>query len=307
MAEEYIRELQKQLSGFPPREREALIEEISSHLEEGEKDPKMGKDQVQRRKRLMNELGSPQDVANGFQETYRPSRWIDFLLIVVPYFFYPYLNSLYTSLQPRYSWADVRLDLILHLPLIAIGLWRRSAPLTLLWITVSVFQLLYITIEAPSYFGLQTIFWALLLLALLALAGYTIWKNRNDLLIVVFGLLPLSMCILGSLLSVLRPTDYSFGLFGRSLLLVHVTYIENLAFYGLLAAMALFFLPTDRRIRWMALVLYGLHLGLGHDYLSEDVAAAWVYYLWTLLPLAIVFFGWWLDQSKKRQLELVAS
>jgi hypothetical protein len=58
--------------------------------------------------------------------------------------------------------------------------------------------------------------------------------------------------------------------------------------------------------RWLGLVIYGLHLGLGHYYLNE-VFAAWVYYLWAILPLGIVFWGWWLEQSKKPQLELATS
>jgi hypothetical protein len=306
MADEYIRELRKQLKGFSTKEQDAMIEEISSHIEEGEKDLKMGKDADQRRKRLMNELGSPKDLAKGFKETYRPNRLIDFLLTVIPLFFYPYLNHLYTILMPKYSWADVRLDLVIHLPLIAIGLWRRSAPLTLFWITVTVFQLLIVTTEIYGYYGSQTIFWAFVLVALLVLAGYILWKNRDDLLIVVFGLTPLSMCILGSILSALHVTDYSFGVVGRSLLLVHTSYIENLAFYGLLGSMALFFLPANRGPRWLALVIYGLHLGLGHYYLNE-VFAAWVYYLWAVLPLVMIFFGWWLEQSKRPQLELATS
>lgn len=306
MAEEYIRELRKQLKGFSAKEQEALIEEIINHIEEGEDDPKMGTDAEQRSKKLMNELGSPKEIADGFKQAYRPNRLIDFLLIIVPFFFYPYLNFLYTILMPKYSWADVRLDIVIHLPLIAIGLWRRSAPVTLFWITLTMSQLLIITTEIYGYYGAQTIFWAFLLVVLLVLAGYLLWKNRDDLLIVVFGLLPLSMCILGSIVSTIHPEDYSFGSMGRSLLLAHTCYIENLAFYGFLGSMALFFLPTNRSLRWLALVMYGLHLGLGHYYLNE-VLAAWVFYLWTLLPPVSVFCVWWLEQLKKPQLELATS
>jgi hypothetical protein len=88
--------------------------------------------------------------------------------------------------------------------------------------------------------------------------------------------------------------------------MVHIAYVENLVFYGLLGLMALFFLPGNRSLRWLGLVIYGLHLGLGHYYL-DDVFAAWAYYLWTFLPLGIVFFGWWLEQSKRPKLELATS
>src|SRR6266545_6115270 len=126
MTEEFIRALRRQLKGFSPEEQEALIEEISSHIENGEEDPKIGKAIEQRRKMLMNELGSPNDMGKGFKEIYRPNRFIDYLFIIIPFLFYPYLNSLYNGLMPKYEWADVRLDVVIHLPLIAIGLWRRS-------------------------------------------------------------------------------------------------------------------------------------------------------------------------------------
>jgi len=98
----------------------------------------MGSNAVERRKKLMNELGSPKAMASGLKAVYRPDRFIDYLLILIPYFFYPYLNLLYNSLTPKYSWVDVRLDVAIHLPLIAIGLWRKSAPLTLFWTTILV-------------------------------------------------------------------------------------------------------------------------------------------------------------------------
>src|SRR5512139_1034622 len=44
MTEEYIQSLRKQLKGFPIHEQDALIDEIRSHIESGEEDPKLGKD-----------------------------------------------------------------------------------------------------------------------------------------------------------------------------------------------------------------------------------------------------------------------
>lgn len=314
MAEEYIHELRKQLKGFSTKEQEALIEEISSHIEDGEEDPKMGKEVLQRRKKLMNELGSPKDMANGFKDTYQPNRFLDYLFILIPYLFYPYLNALYMSLMPKYGWADVRLDVVVHLPLVALALWRRSAPLALFWITILVSQLLYITTQSYWYYGIQTIFWALLLLGLIILAGYILWKKRNDLLIMLFGLLPVSMCILGSILSVVRPTGATpYGFLNLSLMVGYLS-IRDFSFYLILGTMALFFLPTNREIRWFALALYGLMIGLGRDYLIEfqtrnsmTPMAQWVYYLWVILPLLIVFLGWWLERSTKQQLRLATS
>ena len=314
MTEEYLQKLRRQLREFSWEEQEALMEEISSHIESGEEDPNMGKDAEQRRKKLMNELGSPRVLGKGFKNTYRPDRLIDYLLVAVPYLLYPILNSFYMGLMPTYSWADVRLDVVIHLPLVVLGLWRRSSALVLFWITILVSQLLYITTQSYWFYGIQTIFWALLLLGLVVLAGYILYKSQHDLLLMIFGLLSLSMCILGSIFSVLRPTGAtSYGLLNQSLMVSYLS-IRDLRFYLILGTMALFFLPVNRRIRWLALLLYGLIIGLGRDYLIEfqtggtmTPIASWVYYLWIMLPILIVFFGWWLERSKGQQLELAIS
>lgn len=305
MTEEYIQSLRKQLQGFPAEEQDALIEEIRSHIESGEEDPKLGKDADQRRKRMLDELGSPKDLGRNFKTIYHPNGLIDFLLIFVPYLFYPLLNNFYNNLLPVYQWADVRLDILIHLPLIAIGLWRKSAALTLFWVIVIVNQLFFIVLQTNGYYGIQSIIWALLLLALLALAGYVIWKYKNDLQILTFGLMPLTMCVLGNVLSTLNLTDYSLGTVSRSLVLVY-SYVNNMAFYGLMAAMALFFLPANRQVRWLGLVLYALVLGLNHEYLN-NVFAGWAYSLWLILPLAIVLTGWGVEQIRKPKLEVAAS
>ncbi len=322
--EEYLQSLQEQLKGFPPEEQAALVEEIQSHIESGEIDAGMGKDPEQRTKKLMNELGSPEDMGKGFRAVYRPQRLIDYLFIIIPFLLYPYLNTLYNSLMPRYSWADVRLDVLIHLPLVFLGLWRRSAPLTLFWATMLISQLFIITGRLYWYYGIQTIFWASLLLVLLVLAGNIVWKNRNDLLIVAFGLLMLGMCIAGSLLNILSvigpfglviwrsawsaAQHGAYGLLDRSLLILYIHIRDVAQFYSVLA-LALFFLPSNREIRWLALALTGFMMGLGHRYLLDyqydtGLMAPWIYILWAILPAIIVVFGWQLDRKTSEQLQL---
>jgi uncharacterized membrane protein len=93
--QEYMRSLQKQLRRFPPAERAALIEEITSHIESAETDPALADSPEQRRRKLMAELGSPKELGKGFRAIYRPDRWIDFLLIAVPLLILiPYFNTL---------------------------------------------------------------------------------------------------------------------------------------------------------------------------------------------------------------------
>jgi hypothetical protein len=322
--EEYIQALRKQLKGFSSNEQDALIEEIRSHIDDGEEDPRMGEDREERRRKIISELGSPKDLGSGLKAIYRPNRLIDYSLIAIPFLFYPYLNSLYISLMPKYSWADVRLDVLIHLPLVAIGLWRRSAPLTLFWATLLISQLFIITGRLYWSYGIQTVFWSLPLLGLLVLAGNVVWKNRNDLLIVVFGLMPLAMCIVGTLfntLSVIRPFELiiwrsawsaaqhaAYGLLDRSLLVLYIHLRDIEQFYSVLA-LALFFLPSNREIRWGALAVTGFIMGLGHRYLLDyqyntGLMAPWIYILWLILPLIIVSFGWWLDKYRRQQLSL---
>ena len=305
MTEEYIQSLRKQLSDLPLEEQNALIEEIKSHIESGENDPKLGTDADQRRKRVLNELGSPKEMGRNFKTVHHPNGLIDFLLIFVPYLLYPLLNSFYSNLMPVYRWADVRLDILIHLPLIAIGLWRKSAALTLFWIAVIVNQLFFIVLHTNRYYGVQTVIWAVLLLALIALAVYLIWKYKGDLQIVVFGLMSLTMCTLGSILSILNLTNYSLGPLSRSLVILS-SYTDGLTFYGLMAAMVLFFLPTNRQVRWLGLLLYGILIGLNHEYLN-NVLAGWAYSLWLILPISMVLLGWIWEQNRKQKLEVAAT
>ena len=216
--------------------------------------------------------------------------------------------------MPKYSWADVRLDVLIHLPLIAIGLWRRSALLAIFWITIITTQILYIVTQGYWqgywFYGIQTVYWALLLLGLLILFGFIVWKNRNDLLLVVYALLPLSMLILGNVLWIIHPTSYTlYSFLDRSLLHIYLD-IRNLYYYTPFVTMALFFLAKNRNIRWTALVMSGMMIGLGRDYLlhyqtgNMALLAHWVYFLWAILPPAIVIFGWWLDKYRWQQLSL---
>ncbi len=311
--EEYLEALQKQLKGFPQAERTALLEEIKSHIESGEADGNLGKSAQQRSDRLMEELGSPEDMGKGFRALYRPSRLVDFLLVAVPFALYPLLNMLYVRFAPT---MDVRADILIHLPLIAIGLWRRSPLVASFWITAVSPGLLYMVTQgfwqSYWYFGLQTILWAVLLAGLLILLGLIVWRNRRDLLTVLFALLPLCMLIIGVLLWIIHPTSYgSYNWADHSLLSIFLE-IEGrrLVFYTFFPLMALFFLPRSRVIRWAALAVWGLMLGFGREYIMDyqtgnlAMLAHWVYYLYVAVPAAMVSLGWWLDRGKSLRPQL---
>ena len=243
---------------------------------------------------------------------------MDYLLVAIPYALYPLLNVLYLRLGPLYPWLDVRTDILVHLPLVAVGLWRRSPLITLFWITVLLGQLLYIVTsgfwQSYWYFGWQTVLWAVLMAGLLILTALIVWRNRHDLLTVLFALLPLCVLLMGVVLWTIHPTSYTaYNWADRSLLRIFLE-IEGrgVDFYALFAVMALIFLPMQRGLRWTGLAAWALLLGLGRAYLLDyetgnlAMLAHWVYYLYVLLPAMLIFLGWRLDRASRHQLELAS-
>lgn len=311
MADEYIQTLRKHLRDFSSKEQEALIEEIRSHIESSEDDPEMGRNREERREKLMAELGSPEDMSDGFKSIYRRDRLIDYLFIAIPYLLYPFLyNMLYINLMPKYSWADVRLYILIQLPLVLIGLWRRSILLTLFWATTIVTQIITMLLITQGYYGnLQIAVWLLLALGSFILIGYILWQNRHDALVNALGLLPLLMCLVGSILAIIHPgtgTSYISGSLDRLLLIVYADIAGfgsgYLPFYGTLVSMALFFLVMNRNIRWLALGLYGLVMALSRNYLNvfdanQGLMHPSVYSLYVMVPLVLIVLGWWTSHS----------
>lgn len=312
MTEEYIQKLCKQLKGFSLEEQQALIDEIRSHMESGEEDTKMGENIEQRRKRLMTEMGSPKELGANFKTIYRQNGLIDYLWIAIPFLLYPFLNMLYMKLMPVHPWADVRLDILIHFPLIAVGMWRRSAPLILFWAATLASQIMAMLLVTHGYYGtIQTTVWFVILLGLLVLLVYVLWQNRQEFLTFTFGLLPLLLGFTGSLMVMVQPQIPSpLGSFDRSLLHLFVSMTRSgdvLPFYGTLLSLALFFLATNRNLRWLGLGFYGLALGLGRDYVSlfaaeQGLLSPRIYTFFILVAPIIVFLGWLLEQSKNRQL-----
>ncbi len=314
--EEYLRSLQRQLKSFPPEEQAALMEEIKSHIESGSTDPRMG-DEEHRKEQVMREMGSSEDMGKGFREIHRPGRIVDYLLVAIPYVLSLYFTEYYLHLRPQYPWMDIRLNVILDLMLIAVGVWRRSVLVRLFWINMAVMQLLYIVLQGVWqpywYFGRQTILWALLLAGLLVLFAQTVWNNRRDGLIVVYALLPLCMEVLGTTVWSIQPVSYIYNPVDRSLLVIFLRMQgENAQLYATLITMALFFLSTKRDFRWMALIASALFIGFAREYLFDyrmgtvAMVAQWVYYLYIAVPLAAVGCTWLLDWSKRQRVRIAA-
>ena len=66
----------------------------------------------------------------------------------------------------------------------------------------------------------------------------------------------------------------------------------------------------NRNIRWLALAVSALMIGFGREYLFDyqtgavAFVAQWVYYLYVAVAAGIVLVGWWLERSKRQQMQL---
>ncbi len=261
--DEFLQSLRKKLNGFSRSEQADLIEEIGSHIESGEGDSRLGKDPAKRRQNLMSELGSPGQMAKGFRKIYQPGGLIDYLLIAIPFLLNLPINLLLVSLMPKYPWADVRLVMIFHMILIAIGLWRRSILLTLFWVADLTVQLMFVLwLYHGPFDKLQTIFWYVVLAGLIILLGRMVWQNRGDILIVIFALLPFVMGLLAvAFRHYVNGNTYAYEPLEIFFFRIYLI-IPNFVWFTEVFILAPFFLVKNRNIRWLSLAVYWLLLGL---------------------------------------------
>lgn len=303
----YLDELRRQLASLSSGEQAALLEEIGSHIESGEGDPGLGKDPAQRRARLMSELGSPAQMGRGFRRIYQPGNLTDYLLIAIPSLLNLPINLLLASLMPKYSWADTRLVIVFHLMLVGVGIWRRSTLLTIYWLSDLAVQLAFVLWYAKGYYGLpQMIVWYIVLAGLMSALSRTIWQNRHDLLVALFGLIP---CLMGVFAITLRtiPVDRTYfptyGWFPLPLLVGYADYL----YYAILLVLALFFLGQSRDVRWGALASYWILSSFSGEWLDQYVRyPSLVYCLWVVLPVALILAIWRLDHLQRARVQLAA-
>jgi hypothetical protein len=131
-------------------------------------------------------------------------------------------------------------------------------------------------------------------LGVVYLTGRLIWQNRRDALIVIYGLLPLIIGGLGLAFYSVLKVQFWNGRIDLSLLQVFSRFSG--IFDGLnIAALAVIFLVKDRIFRWLALAIYGLILG------SWITTPREVLLTWVVVPLLVVFLGWWLDRFQRKR------
>jgi hypothetical protein len=310
--EEYLRIFSQQLKGFSPEEQASLIEEIGSHIESLEQDLGTEKNPEKRREKMMSKLGSPQEMSKGFKMIYRPDRIIEFLFVALPFLLYPLVNII---LQNMFGIEYVvRAEVILYSTLILIGLWRQSILVTLFWATMIIAQIISMLLVGYAFYGsAQSLLWLVYAIGLVFLVAKIVWQSRNDLLIVVFACLPLVICAYGSAFVLTYPQNMGSHLFGfLDKLLLNLYMMSGsgnggyFQYFGYIIALALFFLFTNRDIRWLALVMFGLIDTLSRSFLNlhNGLMSPWVYSLYILIPLVTVFLGWRVERNERKQVSL---
>ena len=254
----------------------------------------------------MSELGSPHEMGRRFKMIYRSDRFVEFVLVAIPYLLYPFVNVM---LQRMFGAGYVvRAEVLFYSLMILIGLWRQSILITIFWITMVVSQIISMLLVGYAFYGsVQSILWLTYAIGLLFLLGQIVWQNRNDLLTVLFACVPLLICAYGSVF-LLSPPQYvgsQLGALDRLLLNIYIKsgYFD---YFGYIFAIALFFLSTNRDLRWLALAMFGLINTFSRYYLnlSNDLMPPWVYSLYILIPLAVVLLGWLAERTKRKQISL---
>lgn len=302
----YLEELRRRLSGLPTGQRDELVEEIRSHLEAGEDDPRMGDTPDERSARLRPELGSADQMARGFKRVHQQADLLDYLLVAIPCLLNLPINLLLMSLMPRYPWADVRFVIAFHFILLGIALRRNSILVTLYWLTDLVVQLAFVLWYAKGFYGPpQTLFWQIVLIGLTLFLGRTIWRNRHEAMLVLYGLLPALMAIFALGLRII-PVHRS-GWDPAGFLLNVQTWTTDFLYYPILVVLGFFFLVRNRDLRWGSLIVYWILLAIYHPWLEAYVVyPSSIQVVWLLLPLTLLAFGWAADRLERRPLREAA-
>jgi hypothetical protein len=325
-AEAYLQQLQLELKGFAPEEREHLVEEIRTHIESGEADPGMGKTREERQRNVMGEMGTPKKLGHGFTDLHRPAKWSEFLWgVILPFVLGLMINGALTVLIQKgllkadenfialrnYFWAGWNVFFL------ALVMLKRSKLLTLYWLPraildVSVFFVLPRIAKtglpaadfakSPFVFMSAAILLAVLLIWLIRL----IYTNRQNWMMTMFILLPFvsrAIYILSALPLFLfkntpRPFPVSDSLWAIPSLAIAVI---NLVWMGI------FFLSTKRDGQWCGLLLiaitshmaqYGTYLLMFEGFQPLSLMAI------SITPLLIGAL-WWLER-RKRNLPTIA-
>jgi large-conductance mechanosensitive channel len=338
----FLRALRKQLKGISPKDEDAVIEEIGSHIERYEEDPGMGKNAAQVRQKLMTELGSPEQMGKELKKIHQADRRvIDFLVIAASIYLLSFLGSANPATASNGFIGDLLIFawVVEALLLIVIGRQRRSALLMIygtseaISYVVAIFRNRMLAncppgIECTGFpyiafvfqarifntswlltagIAIEIIFWFLLLTGLIFLFARLVRQNRHDLLIMIYAILPIISIAAGVIVNWL---GIQFNWIPNSVT-PYLRYpftsftLGEYAFDSLLlVTWAPFFLARNRTIRWSSLAFNVLLTGV---WAMSETAIGYplpIYYLW-MIRLAVVFLGWWLERTNRWHIRVV--
>ncbi len=172
-------------------------------------------------------------------------------------------------------------------------------------------QIIGMLLVGYAFYGsVQSILWLTYAIGLLFLLGQIVWQNHNDLLTVLFAGVPLLICAYGSVFLLFHPqyAGSPLGVLDKLLLNIYIKSGDGgyFSYFGYILAITLFFLATNRDIRWLALAIFGLNNTFGRYYLSlsNDPMPPWIYSLYIFIPLVIVLLGWLAERNKRKQISL---
>jgi hypothetical protein len=308
----YLDQMRRKLKGFSPAEQVDFFDEIASHLESRiENEPG---DSVVKKGRLMDEMGTPEQMEHGLREVHRPNHLVDLLLVLVPYFILFKLIQLLISLfyGPLQEWTvsdphlylGGRISFILAVLLALVGRRRRSVPLVIFWLTDSIGSLVSLMTREQRFIPGQAVISgsfieSLLLYGILLSSIYWLVKilkrQRFDLLLVIYALLPLLLMAANfiSAQAVLRSDvpepvmlRLPFGLLGI---------LGYQLVWGL--GMAIFFMFHSRDLRWLGLLLVGVNDV--YPQIFTYSASLPLLLVWLML-LTLLMLAWALDWRGRR-------
>jgi hypothetical protein len=321
--EKYLAQLKAELNDFNPEERDLLIEEVAAHIEDGLGDYQMGNDFVERGQKLDAEMGSPHDLGRGLNEIHQPNRWVDFLLVFVPYEILKYpiliiLTMIFGGLartnsslfSEPYWMANIRIFFLIYGLLVLIALRKRSLAVLFFWLPQTIgitFTLIFREKrwlhESPfnqNQAGIfESVFWFILLFSLVFWLAYLLWVNRENVLQIVLAFLPFLVAIGNMTQTQYIERGYFSG--GYQLPDWNLATIGGLPIgvyqLSMLIWPILFYISRHRPVQWLGLLLYVTPLALMNFLASTrfpQLAALWIF------PIALVLIGWLIDQKAHR-------
>ena len=319
--EDYLDRLQKELKGLPEEEQREMIEEVSSHIDEGLSDPDLG-EAKERAQQLALRMGSPQEMGRRLNNVHRPRRWLEYLMIVIPQIFIlPFVTWLLIAIpnagptmNPKaddfFMYFGIRGAILVRVVMVVMGiiLYKRRGRLTalLFWLCSLCLDIFSLCIREKRWlsdvfnrnFGsvIETIFWSAAIIGLLIYILYLLFKEKEPLF---FTLAAIPFLITaGNLISTVLL--YTGGL-AQGYALPDWRLLGHLRLYTLsmLIWPALFLFPKQRIFHWFALLVYTVPMA------APNLVASSPYLLLILLwttPILLVSLSWIFDVKNGKRL-----